>query len=276
MQHIDERYGLDLFDACSFEEARCAFKYRWGLSWNAKRAARVKHPMPGCAGGECPLCRGDDGGSHILGGCTHRRLKAAYIARHNHAVQKIAKAVSQGLHGGCALYMDAGKHAPAFSGGSRIPDWVLPGTPESVRLKFRPDLLVIPTIRMHRSGQHANTPRTRHQRSAHKVYVIEVGYCSDLRHPEKRVEKLQQHTKLITALRNAGWDVARSETTVITLGHTGTITPHLHALLKTLGCSTQIAHRTCRKLTKHAVHTTTSITALRRELCSHKWPGRPP
>ncbi|PNW87574.1 hypothetical protein CHLRE_02g141046v5 [Chlamydomonas reinhardtii] len=44
------------------------------------------------AGGECPLCRCDDGGTHTLGGCTHRRMKAAYIARHNRAVQRIAKA----------------------------------------------------------------------------------------------------------------------------------------------------------------------------------------
>ena len=52
--------------------------------------------------------------------------------------------------------------------------------PESVRKKFRPDLLVIPTLRMHMSGQPACAPRTRRQRSAHKVYVIAVGYCSEL------------------------------------------------------------------------------------------------
>lgn len=73
---------------------------------------------------------------------------------------------------------------------------------------------------MHRSGQSASAPRTRLQRNAHKVYVIQVGYCSDLRHPDKRVDKLKQHADLVTALRNAGWDVAQRETTVITFGHT--------------------------------------------------------
>ena len=153
---------------------------------------------------------------------------------------------------------------------------MLLSTSESVRKKFLPDLLVIPTLRMHMSRQPARAPRTRRQRSAHKVYVIEVGYCSDLNHPDKRAEKLQQHEDLVAALRDAGWDVMYSPDTVVSLGHTGTVTPHLHALLKTLGCPTQSAHNTCRKLVQHAVHTTTAITALRREIYSHKWPGRPP
>ena len=37
----------------------------------------------------CPLCRQEDSGGHILGGCLHRDMKKQYIARHDKAMRAV-------------------------------------------------------------------------------------------------------------------------------------------------------------------------------------------
>lgn len=89
-------------------------KFRFGCLWTSKRAALFGMPYCGKAvqytpagRARCPLCPGEDSGSHLLGGCQHPVLHKVYIARHNRAVQLIRQALSKGSLADCPMYMEA-------------------------------------------------------------------------------------------------------------------------------------------------------------------------
>ncbi|HSG19607.1 MAG TPA: RNase H family protein [Burkholderiaceae bacterium] len=70
-------------------------RLRWGTYWTAKLAHRYRLPYFGQSADTplCPLCRADtDGARHTLGGCRHPEMRAAYISRHNKAVQLLQRA----------------------------------------------------------------------------------------------------------------------------------------------------------------------------------------
>jgi hypothetical protein len=81
-----------------------------------------------------------------------------------------------------------------------------------MRLKFRPDILVIENLdatdhRIH-SLQRTTDPvaRARLCRNSHfKIHIVELGYTSSSRYLEKLEEKRTQHERLRVALHEAGW-----------------------------------------------------------------------
>ena len=88
---------------------------------------------------------------------------------------------------------------------TRIPEWLLPaGHPYLSEIKtMRPDLMIIEglgstevrgksdgEIRSHIVNKSRNI----------RIHILEVGYCSDLRHDERDEEKQIQHTRLVQIL----------------------------------------------------------------------------
>jgi hypothetical protein len=167
--------------------------------------------------------------------CKHPHLKSMQIKRHNGAVRLIARALGKGPQGGGLLVVDAGNMLSTRAAteadvqGTRVPNWMLPNTPEEVRRKMRPDILLVDSISpedlrylaeverglppsaandgsLAPSGR-TSTPRTStySPNGTEKIYLIEVGYCADTRSAAKWQEKLSQHAALTAALHTAGW-----------------------------------------------------------------------
>jgi hypothetical protein len=240
--------------------AMSVFRAWWGLVWNNKLAARFKRQTDAT----CPLCTQLDSTSHILWGCMHPDMKASYILRHDDAVKAICGGIRHGAYGGCFCLMDAGKSAdlPSEVSGKRLPSWMLPQLTDEERNSMRPDILLVPSL-THVETVQGKTPRTTTDRQSHTVYLVEVGYGSDLGHDRKQVEKRLQHATLQSHLEDAGWTV---EYTVLSLGHAGTLHKDFLKSLTNLGLSKTDASDTCAALHKHACRTCHTIVKLRRTL----------
>ena len=76
------------------------------------------------------------------------------------------------------MVMDAtsADRAPAYTDGTRLPQWLLPDTAPEVVRKMRPDILVIPTLRLDQARAFDHKPPPTANRAQHKVYLLEVGY----------------------------------------------------------------------------------------------------
>ena len=291
--------------------ARPCLLYSYGAVWNAKLAARFKCPLRGkrqkdpgrkrpresaapapAPSGEadptlapCPLCSNPDSGTHIMGGCSHRMMKALYIKRHNLGALCVAEHLARGAHGGCYMILDATSHdaVPAYAPDQRIPDWMLSldGQPlsEATRAaadKLRPDLLLIPSIPLSNTRAPGFSGPAVHERSQHTVHIIEFGCCGDLHHADKTTAKLQQHQELVRRLVAAGWAVKYSPDTILTLGFAGTILKTAAPLLRDLGCREGQASRCLSKLHNIAVSHAAIILRTRRWLERQTPPARPP
>jgi hypothetical protein len=230
--------------------------------------------------GKCPLCQNSkdpegylDSGPHILGGCPDPALSSLYVLRHDAAVKLIADTLNRHTNTG-VLIMDAGKaeDSPEYCSGKRLPAWLLPEMDETTRLKLRPDILYIPTLR---DTTKAVSP---HLRPCHPIFLLEIGYCNDVKHARKIAEKSDQHEQCAQALRAAGWTVhyphlpppahappnSAPASTIITLGHTGTITKYLTPTLKALGVPATAATTCAEKLHRMAVAAMGNIIRARR------------
>jgi len=92
---------------------RNALNFRYGQLYNKKLAFMRKQayiPGEGIARDiRCPLCRQEDSGGHILGGCLHRDMKKQYIARHDKAMRAVVQAFTKGQLGSFYLIADVGR-----------------------------------------------------------------------------------------------------------------------------------------------------------------------
>lgn len=94
------------------------------------------------------------------------------------------------------------------------------------------------------------------------MYIIEVGYASDLHHSKKVIQKQAQHAQLAAAMRRDGWTVHYDAQHIVTLGHGGTIPKPLSDLLTTLGATPHAAKSCCTRLHMHSVIALRSTTSL--------------
>jgi hypothetical protein len=199
----------------------------------------------------CPIChQGEDGATHILGGCKTKEFTARYISRHNAAVRLIQRAISKGSRGQSHCIMDAGKESdlPATAQGTRLPDRLCPpGVDRVLWRKMRPDLAYI----------------DRDTDGNYSIDLIEVGYCGDFGHQAKAEEKHLQHADLIRILRQAQHRVRQH---TITLGHTGTIPSTTKNCLLEMGVSNDCTLKTLTKLHQLATTTVEEIVTRRRQL----------
>ena len=105
------------------------------------------------------------------------------------------------------LLADAGWHGKVtgLSVESRLPSQVVRDVPESTLRRMRPDMLliekhagddVLPTLHDLEHPQH---------RRCCRVYVVEVGFCTEVANAQKFKEKYAQHRTLLDLLKNAGY-----------------------------------------------------------------------
>ena len=246
---------------------RTRFRFAWGQLYNAKLAKRYGRPLrkggQEPSDGNCPLCGRPDSCGHILGQCGHRQLQAMYIARHNRAVRKVAAALRKHT---TAAYttMDACRADELQAHGAdtnRVPSFLLPSTPEAKRRLMRPDILrVVGLPPAPTPEQIAAACAAKHN---HRVLLVGVGYTSDTWWQEKLEQKEAQHTKLITALRAAKWEV---DCQVILLGRTGTVYKRDLAALEHMGVNKAAARILLTKLSVDAVLAAHDIGMARRRL----------
>jgi ribonuclease HI len=255
-------------------ELKQVLSTRWGTLHCPAKAAQYCRNHTGDSA--CPVCRdeatrtcgGPKRGSagHILGGCLNDTLRGMYTDRHNAAVRSIAACLQEGANGGGYMLMDAGSKIPVpdYTAGASPPSWLLPGTDRSLACRLRADIVFIPTLRQIDAATFG--PTGPQDKARHRIYLIEVGYTGDLRHDQKEEEKTEQHQRLAELLREAGWDVHYSSETVVTLGHSGTITANLLPLLTRLGTPPEAAIACCGWLHQHAVKTMGPIIRTYRRL----------
>ena len=108
-----------------------------------------------------------------------------------------------------------------------------------------------------------------------KVHVIEVGYCTDLNHASKDLDKRKQHEDLVALLRTPcphfGATTVRFHDPV-TLGHCGTIPASLITLMKeTFDLAPSRADEYAKKLNRNAVQWVDKIYKHRQ--CALRQPG---
>jgi ribonuclease HI len=250
--------------------ARTVMRLRWGREYNAKNAMHMNKPYAsnGKLDGICPLprCGLPDGCGHMLGGCLNPDIRSMIIKRHNDAVQLLYKAILASDLGGCYAVMDAG-HMPGEMLHSRIPKWMLPNTPDTERARMRPDLLLVSGITQRDANTWADDQVVDNKRQ-HTVYLIEVGYGSDNCLEDKERTKLEQHTRLVEALQQEGWNVVY---TAMPLGTTGGIP---NSAVKTLADQLKLppnqVDKTCNRLHDLAIHTAHALVRKRRYIEYHK------
>ena len=262
---------------------------RWGLLWNQNLAYKCKMaPSP-----NCPLCGQVDSISHLLGGCSHPVARAMKISRHDESVKLIQKAIALGPLGGFYTVMDAGaeRDLPEDVSGKRVPMWILPPidanhtreerqAEETSRRKMRPDILILEgldekDIRGKPEDQIRSHINDLKESMKLKVHVIEVGYCTDLNHASKDLDKRKQHEDLVALLRTPcphfGATTVRFHDPV-TLGHCGTIPASLITLMKeTFDLAPSRADEYAKKLNRIAVQWVDKIYKHRQ--CALHQPG---
>jgi len=283
---VDERHSSHMWDDADtpFAAIGNVLRYRWGNLWSKKLAYRFRRPYaaarpgaptaaPAALDSKCPLCGGEDSGTHILAGCQHPTIKSLVIRRHNEAVRMLQRTVAGGGLGGCVTIMDACKATECEqlgTDGTRLHQWMLPDVPEEILNKMRPDILVAEGVTQAQAadGRH---PRTPEERGRCKVHVVEVGYCQDLDMDNKMTTKQQQHAQLVAALQHAGWRVRHH---TILLGVGGTIYRHASdALLGSLRVERAPCAAVLKKLHHHAVRSAHELVYTRRLLERSRQPG---
>ena len=278
---------------------RSVINYRNGQLYNKKLACMRKQAyLPGegiARDWHCPLCKQDDSGGHILGGCIHQDMKKLYIARHDKAMRTVMQAFTKGRHGSFYIIADVGREDGLRELGAhskRVPAFVLPdecmqsrGLDPSTgrgllqrgladtRSKMRPDLMIVEMTasEQHMYLQHDDTIGERLRSltpympdgKARRIWIVEGGYCSDTRYEEKLKEKEAQHQALQQALEDYGYKVA---VLPVILGFSGS---HFHTTthaFKQLGIEHSAMATLMRKLHEHAVTSLHNIVVSRRVL----------
>ena len=178
-----------------------------------------------CTTGLCPICSflspgstSRDTAGHILGECSHPKLAACYVSRHNAAVCLIQSAIDHGDLGSCFTIMDATslRNLPLGIHSTRLPRWLLPDVDPVTRNKLRPDILLIQGLSpASYSGKHnlldaCDCDTLAHLHSTCVIHLIEVGFTSDASQADSLYRKRSQHTFLVRLLLAAGWKVYSS------------------------------------------------------------------
>jgi hypothetical protein len=205
-----------------------------------------------------------------MGGCTHPRLKACYIQRHNETVAAISKAIANGKKGRWLLVADLRKDV---LGGlseqqqqevaSRIPAYMLPEVDEDARKKMRPDIMFVDRLDEGSHKWDATSEGIASMKKVCKVYILEVGYCRDNAATRKRAEKKRQHRVLREALEKEGWAV---QDIPLVFGHCGSVFGHELDALVQLGVEKRDALTLLGRLHAHAVRSTCNAARLYQQL----------
>ncbi|NCB23728.1 MAG: hypothetical protein EOM56_13025 [Deltaproteobacteria bacterium] len=244
-------------------ERRTLIRFRTGTLYNTKHAIRFGHLPPGSEP-ICPLCKGRDGGTHILSGCQHEVIRKMVTARHDEAGRTILKAILKGALGAGLVYADVGSNEKFMADGVRtafpqirtIPGWLTQNIPNS-----RPDaIMVIPlTPRRHWPRTPQDLPE-----SERRIILIEIKYCPDTDPSAQKNKALGQHKDLMETLAGKGADI---QTVPILLGIGGTVYDELtRQPLLSLGVPPTAITKVLNKLNRLAAKWAASLVGTRRQL----------
>ena len=287
MPHL-HKISFSFWTSLGLSEAiRCqVILARFGQTWNMNQAWKQGRPykpgmqVPRFPG--CPLCKHVDSIGHMLGDCSHCIIKSIIIERHNHAGRLILGALHRGSLGNCYTIADIGsqeKMAGMQQHDTRIPDFMLadidlPEGPSQLR-KLRPDIMITDVTpgetlsckpsrkRGRHGGQHNHHITTTANGRARRVWIVEVGYCSDTRYLDKLQEKTLQHRQLQSLLMDKGFKVTCLP---IILGNSGAIYSTTESSLLQLGISHKAAQSLMLKLSDHAARYLHKLIKTRRLL----------
>jgi hypothetical protein len=253
-------------------EKRMALKLRNGCQWSTKKAHHLRMPVkqkyPGHSTSihPCPLCGGEDGGTHMACSCTHPDVKGAFIKRHDDVVRTLAKEIEKSsnfstLGNKGYLIVDAKEEEGLEKEGGipkRVPEWVLPNVPQEIRNKMRPDI-------MHISGvsEEPEADELEDIKSRAEISIIEVGFTMDYNYSAKKREKEEQHSILKEELVKEGWRIKWQRNFIIGVG--GVLYKDNRDFLeKDLGLDTDDTKRVMNKIQKIAVKGTHQAIRIRR------------
>jgi hypothetical protein len=163
------------------------------------------------------------------------------------------------------LLVDAGKGSTSLPNyvGNRIPAWMLPNLPSSIRDKFRPDILIIDydATLLDRNQPHW----TRELRSLATLRILEIGFGSDTRFEQTLERKETQHAKLSQELRAHGWTVRPTIPLIFGMG--GCHYTHTRdALRDDLSLPTAVIDTILRRIQKRTAARAHQIVISRRKL----------
>ena len=283
---------------------RNVLKCRFSQLWHMGKAHMFRMPYfpggPVATNDACPLCGQPDSGSHMLGGCSHPKMKKLTIFRHDVAHRMMLKGIiNKGKMGSFLVIADVGKSEtlrPIGVHHKRIPDWVLPDSVmatahedvQAARGKMRPDIMIVeldtrngpegeldylqgpistdrcplpPTIKEKRS---LGCFRFEMVERPRKIWLLEGGYCADTKVQDKIDEKMQQHDELKKLLMQYGYECIYM---AFPLGHAGAIYKiNFTALTEHLGVPKTAARKMLKDLHMHAITCLHSIIMCRRHL----------
>jgi hypothetical protein len=215
LPNIDTKTQEKLMDNLTTAQKRCFVKLRNGCLWNTKRAhmlgLRPKGAYKRSAGGSvhpCPLCGGEDGGTHIACNCTHPDIKGLIIKRHDDVVRILAKAIEKSNRDyahNCLMMVDAKGEEGVAKGWlwKRVPKWVLPDIDDNIRKKMRPDILLLRGLEV----EPASREEEEEARNTCSIAIVEVGVTMDQGYASKKATKDTQHLALREALSAQGWKI---------------------------------------------------------------------
>jgi hypothetical protein len=119
----------------TFAEKKNTLKARYGTLWNKKTAYRHRTAYMEGQGSardtHCPLCKDADSIGHILGNCTHSKVKKVYISRHDNAMRLIMKEIQNGSLGNFYCMADVGTAVfmeELGANSKRLPEWLITST----------------------------------------------------------------------------------------------------------------------------------------------------
>ncbi len=232
---------------------------------------RMAHKFGVAASDACPLCGLPDSGGHVRLQCRHPRMQKQYIHRHDATVRLILRELQRHARwGGTFTVLDACQAAELGALGAsakRVPRLMIP--PEALSdedlLKMRPDILVVEGLPAAASEDDLRAAAVHKDR--YTVRLIEVGYCADDKWRERIADKLQQHSRLISALQAAGW---RSDNGgkphVIVVGAMGTVYESSMHALTNLGLTPKHSREVLRQAHLLAVKELHTISVTRGKL----------
>jgi ribonuclease HI len=189
-------------------------QYRWGLLPTQRYLLKIKKSDHG----KCPLCGEDDGGHHVLSGCS--ALTQAHTRRHNDAGTEILEAISRGTKGGHILLSDVGFTKCRSS--EELPEGMQPH--RYMRHMDYPDQMSKSLVEA--LGKQTSVPDITlvelNPAGSWYFTFVELKYCRDTDPEPQRERAAKQHKELLETVK-AHDKQACAKLVTLTLGVSGVI-----------------------------------------------------
>ena len=261
-------------------QRRTVWAYRTGTLFNRKLEQRWFKSGDGL----CPLCKREDGGGHIAGGCLDSRMRGMYTARHNAVARVLLKAVAKGRRGAEMCGADAGSAEDMRSAGlghlcdhRQVPPGLLP--PGCTSAPSRPDAWMI--RRGHTDAglgwirKHGAAKDPLGTQDDTWITLVEIKMCPDTDPARQQANAEKQHAELETMLatRLNGKGAVVRKTSLVGLSGTVDTELSLRALMS-LGVQRSSAMKALGKAHRLACQHLHSIVGVRRHLEPPRPKGR--